>query len=79
MRQFALRMSFVLMVVLIPVHIFKLDRLEAHVVAKAADNNDPAFGCCNAVKQKLTKQEMPRNDWCQACFGVLQYAANVII
>ena len=41
--QLALTIRPVLVVVSVPVHVVELDGLDAHVVAKAADNHDPAF------------------------------------
>ena len=59
LSQFALRVGFVRVVVLVPVHVVELDGLEPHIVAKASHDYDAALAFLDSLEQQPAKQEMP--------------------
>ena len=58
LREFALRVGPVLVIILVPVHVVELDCLDPHIIAKAADDHDPAFCRFDPVEQQAAQQEV---------------------
>ena len=58
LRQFALRIGLIRVIVLVPVHIVELDSLDPHIVAQARDHHDAAVAFLDALKQQTRQQEV---------------------
>lgn len=58
LRQLGLAVDRIGAVVLVPVHVVELDRLDAHVVAEAGHDHDPALRLFDAVKQHPAQHEV---------------------